>query len=215
MKKRKRYVVRKGKQTGIFTSRDECKAAVHGYAGAQYKSYTTRQAAEQAFVTSYTSQITPKDRNSQSAVRNYTHEIDHHSICVDAACSSNPGILERQGVETISWKKLFSSTQYPLGTTNIWEWLAIIQWMRFLIENERTTQVIYSDSRIALGWVTKGIINTTLPKNQTTQLLWTLIDEQHKRLQHTWMRLLEQKHITLKKRNTKKRGEIPADFGRK
>ncbi|USN56544.1 MAG: RNase H1/viroplasmin domain-containing protein [Candidatus Peribacteria bacterium] len=96
MAKPKRYVVRKGKKTGIFTTWDECKAAVHGYAGAQYKSYETRAAAEQAFASSYSSQITQKTKDHRLATKDYTKIIEPLSIAVDAACSSNPGVLERQ-----------------------------------------------------------------------------------------------------------------------
>ncbi len=43
----KYYAVRKGKQTGIFHTWAECKAVVDGYSGAQYKSFTSKQEAEQ------------------------------------------------------------------------------------------------------------------------------------------------------------------------
>jgi ribonuclease HI len=96
MTKPKRYVVRKGKKTGIFSSREECKAVVHGYAGAQYKSYESLAAAEQAFASSYVSQITQKTKDQRLAIKDYRDFVDHNSISVDAACSDNPGILERQ-----------------------------------------------------------------------------------------------------------------------
>ena len=40
------YAVQKGRNTGIFTSWDECKANVNGYKGAIFKSFQTRQEAE-------------------------------------------------------------------------------------------------------------------------------------------------------------------------
>ena len=42
----KYYAVKKGRSTGIFTSWDECKAQIHGYAGAVYKSFKVRAEAE-------------------------------------------------------------------------------------------------------------------------------------------------------------------------
>lgn len=39
------YAVRKGKKTGIFHSWDICKAQVHGFSGAEYKSFPTEQEA--------------------------------------------------------------------------------------------------------------------------------------------------------------------------
>lgn len=40
------YGVRKGKSTGIFTSWEQCKAQVHGFPGAEYKSFQTKEEAE-------------------------------------------------------------------------------------------------------------------------------------------------------------------------
>lgn len=96
MAKPKRYVVRKGAQTGIFSSREACKAAVHGYAGAQYKSYESIVAAKQAFASSYQSQITQKPKHQKLKTKDYATIVEPLSISVDAACSDNPGVLERQ-----------------------------------------------------------------------------------------------------------------------
>lgn len=41
------YAVRKGKKTGIFLTWDECKKQVDGYSGAEYKSFKTKQEAEE------------------------------------------------------------------------------------------------------------------------------------------------------------------------
>lgn len=43
---KKYYAVRKGKNTGIFLTWDECKKQVMGYSGAEYKSFTTMNEAE-------------------------------------------------------------------------------------------------------------------------------------------------------------------------
>lgn len=41
----KYYAVRTGKTPGIYRSWDDCKAVVHGYPGAEYKSFTTEEEA--------------------------------------------------------------------------------------------------------------------------------------------------------------------------
>lgn len=46
MAKQKFYAVRKGKTTGIFLTWDECKAQVDGFSGAEYKSFSTKEEAE-------------------------------------------------------------------------------------------------------------------------------------------------------------------------
>ena len=43
---KKVYAVRVGKSRGIFDTWDECKAMVHGFKGAEYKSFPTREEAE-------------------------------------------------------------------------------------------------------------------------------------------------------------------------
>ena len=39
----KYYAVRKGRNTGIYRTWDECKSQVFQYSGAEYKSFTTEQ----------------------------------------------------------------------------------------------------------------------------------------------------------------------------
>ncbi len=43
---KKVYAVRKGRETGIFDTWDQCKSMVHGYKGAEYKSFATREEAQ-------------------------------------------------------------------------------------------------------------------------------------------------------------------------
>ena len=45
MAAKKVYAVRKGHKTGLFESWEECKAAVDGFPGAEYKGFTTRAEA--------------------------------------------------------------------------------------------------------------------------------------------------------------------------
>lgn len=45
MAKKKVYAVRKGKTEGIFETWDECKAAIDGYSGAEYKSFSIKEEA--------------------------------------------------------------------------------------------------------------------------------------------------------------------------
>lgn len=46
MAAKKVYAVRKGHKTGVFETWDECKAAVEGFSGAEYKGFTNRAEAE-------------------------------------------------------------------------------------------------------------------------------------------------------------------------
>lgn len=44
---KKFYAVKKGRNTGIFQTWDQCKASVSGYSGAQYKSFSTLEEARE------------------------------------------------------------------------------------------------------------------------------------------------------------------------
>jgi ribonuclease HI len=52
-KKKKFYTVWKGKKTGVFKKWNDCKAQITNFDGAQYKSFTTLEAAEAALQGNY------------------------------------------------------------------------------------------------------------------------------------------------------------------
>src|SRR5690625_1113859 len=116
-KKKKYYVVWRGKKPGIYNSWQECKKMISGYKGAQYKSFTSFEEAKKAFNSSYvlykgkntTSTSSPRDL---SAIK----EINMNSIAVDAASSGNPGRMEYRGVDTKTGKQLFHIGPFELGT---------------------------------------------------------------------------------------------------
>ena len=66
MVKKKIYAVRKGKITGIFYSWDECSASVNGYPGAEYKSFTTKEEANDYLGNSFTAQIEEEKKDQKN-----------------------------------------------------------------------------------------------------------------------------------------------------
>ena len=94
------YVVWQGRETGIFTSWEECKPQIEDYKGAQYKSFKTREEAEQAFAHSYYAAIN-KDKKTD-VKKSPTPPFIKNSIAVDAACSGNPGDMEYRGVNVFN-----------------------------------------------------------------------------------------------------------------
>jgi hypothetical protein len=121
-KKTKYYVIWAGKQTGIFSSWDECKQYVLGVAGAKYKSFSSIEEAKQAYHNGWTKyyRTAEKDKTSQQMSLNLNKDMTYieESICVDAACSGNPGQMEYKGVYTKTGKVLFHFGPI-LGTNNI------------------------------------------------------------------------------------------------
>lgn len=212
IKQKKYYVVWKGKKTGVFDSWPACQAQIQGFTGALYKSFTSREAAEKAFQDNPYAHI---GQGSPSKAGENSPQIPSkigkpilESIAVDAACSGNPGVLEYRGVNTSTGEELFHQGPFPQGTNNIGEFLAIVHGLAYL-KQRNSNLLIYSDSKIAMGWVRKKAVKTTLLKNKKNEKLFELIERA--------LNWLENNTYTNKivKWETDVWGEIPADFGRK
>ena len=136
-KKSKHYVVLKGKKTGVFSTWDECKQYVLGFPGAKYKSFSTISEAEHAYQNGWERKSIQQDKSNIKAQQTLDIFDDYsyieESICVDAACSGNPGAMEYQGVYTKTGKVLFHYGPI-LGTNNVGEFLAIVHGLGFLKE---------------------------------------------------------------------------------
>jgi ribonuclease HI len=206
-KKQKYYVVWEGNQTGIFTSWKECQKHIKGYGGAKYKSFESKQVAEDAFAGSYFDAITPSKKKVNRANPADGTPV-WTSIAVDAACSGNPGLMEYQGVETNTGKVLFKIGPLHDGTNNVGEFLALVHGLAFL-QQKGSLLPIYSDSKIAMGWIQKKKCNTKLEKTKRNATLFDLIKRGEKWLKNNTF------DNEILKWKTKSWGEIPADFGRK
>ncbi len=200
------YVVWKGRKTGIFSSWDVCAAQVQGFTGAQYKSFTSRRAAEQAFRGKYSSQAGKPASGGDWLFAPRPPIAD--SIAVDAACSGSPGRLEFRGVELRSGKVIFREGPFANGTNNVGEFLAIVHAM-MLLEKTKNDLPIYSDSDTAIGWVKRKHCNTKLVANRTNAHLFDLIDHAEE-----WLHEHKISNPVLKW-DTRAWGEIPADYNRK
>ena len=202
---KKVYVVWKGRKTGVFDTWEECKGAIEGYTGAQYKGFENRTQAEYAYA--HPTKVKSGYNKTKRSVRTSTAQIVWDSLSVDAACSGNPGVMEYQGVHTKSKKTIFHQ-KYPLGTNNIGEFLAIVHGISYL-KTKGVKLPIYTDSRTAMSWVRNKKCKTKLPENAKTKSLFDVI-----RRAEAWLR--ENSFDTpILKWDTKGWGEIPADFGRK
>lgn len=140
---------------------------------------------------------------------------DKNSIAVDASCIGNPGMMEYQGIDLKTKKRIIYGGPFPMGTNNIGEFLAIINAIKYLREQNDNTEknlkkTIYSDSMTALARIKSKKIKTTLPyTNKTKELLFKLQEA------ITRLKTHDITPFPIKKRETNLRGENPADFGRK
>lgn len=240
--KQKYYVVWRGHEPGIYTSWPECQAQVMGYGGALYKSFRTEQEAREAFATPPTPSVhaarkakaasasakddapmvphLPKASKGPTGCpppppdwRNDTVqplplEVKADALAVDAACSGNPGPMEYRGVYLATGEEIFHYGPVH-GTNNIGEFLAIVHALALLKQRGRT-MTVYSDSRNALLWVKAKKCRTKLARTARTEKLFQLIERAEQ-----WLRTHEYSDIPLLKWETRRWGEVPADFGRK
>lgn len=211
MAKQKYYVVWEGVSPGIYQSWTDCQLQVKGYEGAKYKSFDTREEAEQAFASSpyqyirkHTSSAPP---TAQPASGVLPPCVIGNSLAVDAACSGNPGPMEYRGVHVASQQQVFHYGPVK-GTNNIGEFLAIVHGLA-LLKQKGFDMPIYSDSVNAINWVRQKKCKTKLPRTAETEGLFQMIERAEK-----WLH--DNTYTTrILKWETQKWGEIPADFGRK
>jgi len=208
-KAQKYYVVWKGRKPGIYLSWDDCKAQVDGFADAKYKAFESKPQAEAAFKESHTKHgAAAPAGGAKPARKSPTGNYLRDSYCVDAACSGNPGNLEFQCRHTSTGEEVFKRGPYPDGTNNIGEFLAIVHALMWLQEQHNATSV-YSDSKVAIGWVHAGKCRTTVDHTPDNAILFKMIDQAEK-----WLRGNKYENKLLKW-ETEEWGEIPADYGRK
>ena len=213
MSKQKFYVVWVGVKPGVYKTWPETNAQVAGFPGAKYKSFSTMAQAMAAFTSGASNSSSGTSSNqvkipSTSSPKLFSQRIIKPSISVDAACSGNPGKMEYQGVSTATKEQLFHQA-FPLGTNNIGEFLAIIHALAWCKAQKLVDMPIYTDSKIAMGWVAKKKCKTTLEINHKTQPLLELIKRGE-----AWLDTNTYNNPILKW-ETSVWGEIPADFGRK
>lgn len=210
-KKKKYYTVWKGHKTGVFESWNDCKAQIKDYQGAQYKSFSTFEAAKTALKGNYKDYIGKNKTFKSELSKEQLQKIglpNYNSISVDAASSGNPGVMEYRGVDTKTKKQLFIQGPFEEGTNNIGEFLALVHGLAFL-KKHKSNRILYTDSRTAQSWVIKKNCNTKLERTDKNKALFELVDRAI-----DWLKT-NNYSTTIVKWETKAWGEIPADFGRK
>ncbi|WP_029407439.1 ribonuclease H family protein [Thiomicrorhabdus sp. Milos-T2] len=147
---KKFYVVWQGRQPGIYTDWNSCKAQVDKFAGAKYKSFPTKAEAEQAFggkgsygasssaasgsKSTSRAQTPIKKKPATNGIKTYTAtEINAMSLDVkmftDGGCEPNPGqagsgmAVYRNNKIAELWYGLYN----PMGTNNTAELNALHQ----------------------------------------------------------------------------------------
>lgn len=208
------YVVFKGRKPGVYKTWGECQRNVSGYHGASFASFKSETEAFQAFATG--DLAIWKEKNEELKKEKWSHAPPMRSggtfLVVDAACSGFPGPVEFRGVIMPDKAEAFKFGPFRYGSNNIGEFLAIVTGFRWLKERGMNIP-IYSDSKVAIGWVLgNGICNTTMDRETMDTVLRREIVAAEKWLTFPCAALYKK---ALHKWDTEEWGEIPADFGRK
>ncbi len=134
-------------------------------------------------------------------------EVSADAWAVDAACSGNPGPMEYRGIDLATGEQVFHFGPVR-GTNNIGEFLAIVHALA-LMEQRGLRKTIYSDSYNAILWVGKRKCKTKLERTPKTEQLFQVIARAER-----WL-ATHRYASPIVKWDTKRWGEVPADFGRK
>jgi ribonuclease HI len=210
MGKSKFYVVWKGRTPGIYNNWEDCKAQIEGFPEQVFKSFDTKQLAEEAFNSEsgkfigkyvFESKLTPEQLKSiGSPIRD--------SIAVDAAWNTKTGVVEFRGVSVETGKEYFHRGPFEDGTINMGEFLAIVLALAYC-KSEKLDMPIYSDSQTAISWVRDKEARTGHEPSDRNKQLFDMIDSALK-----WLKENDYPNKILKW-ETRAWGENPADFGRK
>ncbi|MBO4966178.1 MAG: ribonuclease H family protein [Muribaculaceae bacterium] len=221
MTNKKFYVVWAGHNPGVYDSWDDAQEQIQNFKGAKYKSYTSAAEAAEAYrqgilldenlsLGNFLTQLSTRIQDSKTATADWHRfpEIDRNGWAVDASCLGNPGVMEYQGVDLATGKRLFRIGPFQGATNNIGEYLAIVHALA-LLEQRGERRTIYSDSRTGMAWARKGFANTKIAPTAQNKPVRDLIQRANAWLANHSFR------VPVLKWDTDRWGEIPADFGRK
>ena len=179
------YVIWNGRETGVFTSWNACKAQVHQYPGASFKAFPNREEAETAFKAGSTPRRSKRSRGHPAGAPSRSSadqpnksakvaerrgpqtlsapqiaELPHRTkVFTDGACDPNPGACG-SGLAVYRDSQLcelWYGLYNPDGTNNIAELNALNQ--ALLLANEELTAgntvAIFCDSKYSIQCISE------------------------------------------------------------
>jgi len=212
-KKPRYYVIWDGDNSGIYTDWDTAQKKLKGVPRDHFKTFGSKVLAEKALKEGPGAYVGKDFRKTQDLSVDQIKKIGEPielSLTVDAACNEMTGIMEYQGVWTFDRNHtLFRQGPYNGGTNNIGEFLALVHALAHFSKEKDPkfrNMPIYSDSKIAMGWIKAKKCRTKSTPGAEVQKLINRAE--------AWLAKNSFENPILKW-ETKVWGEIPADFGRK
>ena len=222
-------MVWEGRAPGVYDTWAECERQTAGHAGARFKSFGSRGAAEAAFAEDASSHVDYSgakaagergDRagagasGSASAARPADYPVGP-ALCVDAACNGRTWEVEYRGV----WlggerdgEVAFSAGPFRPATGNLGEFLALVAGLRLQVEDgDADAAVVFTDSLTARAWVRdRKVKSQRYVDRDADPLVLALVDDALR-----WLESARPGREGIRGWDTKRWGEIPADYGRK
>ena len=144
---KKFYAVRKGRKTGIFTTWDECRAQVHGFACAEYKSFPTMEGAKGFMELS--NQTTP----NVATTSNEPELVAYVDGSYDQSTKRfSYGMVLLENGEEKTFKKSFSDPGLASMRNVAGEIMGARAAMEYAIANNKKRLVIYHDYEGIAKW---------------------------------------------------------------
>lgn len=204
MAKHKYYTIWAGHEVGVFEEWSEVQRHIAGYPNPLFKGFSSQEEALRAYEDGYGAY----SKRAGAWAHSPGEKPIIPALCVDAACSGNPGPMEYRGVLLGEHREIFHIGPLAGGTNNIGEFLAIVHALA-LSKQQGWSYPIYTDSMTALKWVQNKYCKTLIAKTEENKPLFELIARAE-----IWLK--SNTYTTpIYKWDTRQWGEIPADFGRK
>lgn len=144
---KKVYAVKKGRKTGIFPTWEQCSAQVHGFPGAQYKSFASREEAE-AYLKGSAETALPDVSEEKAGIAYVDGSFDAAQKAYSYGC-----ILDYQG-KRIQMSKAFYNTEDVSMRNVAGELEGAMAAMRYCKEHGILRLHLYYDYQGIESWAT-------------------------------------------------------------
>lgn len=144
---KKVYAVKKGLKTGIFSTWEECKKQVHGFPGAQYKSFPTMQEAE-AYLENSENLISQPEQDEDACIAYVDGSFDAAKSAYSYGC-----ILLYQG-SRMEMSKAFFGTEDVSMRNVAGELEGAMAAMQYCEQNNIRNLHLYYDYQGIESWAT-------------------------------------------------------------
>ncbi|MEG2070038.1 MAG: ribonuclease H family protein [Bacteroidales bacterium] len=209
---KKYYVVWAGRICGVYEDWKSCKDQIIQYDGAKYKAFESKLEANTAFKEGYEAYYkkNPPTKKAQpfQFLSSHDHRPELNSLAVDAAWNTVTKDMEYQGVHTGTRELWFKQGPFKGATNNIGEFLALVHGLA-LLKQMGSSIPIYSDSITAIAWVRHKKHKSVVLPTTENEIIFNLLSRAE-----LWL-INNSFNTPIIKWDTKRWGEIPADFGRK